>query len=149
MNHRTKSLWLPALASFGCASLFLLGLTEISRQPEFLVQLNSGFGRSAYVAWMVAQLLFGAIGAFLSRRAGGNRRERFVAGIFPAMVMFALLAVWIPISAVVERNAFVLNHPNALLLPIFLWAVAPAIMLLLGAVPFLGKSNDSGSAQMC
>jgi len=64
MNHRTKSLWLPALASFGCASLFLLGLTEISRQPEFLVQLNSGFGRSAYVAWMVAQLLFGAIGAF-------------------------------------------------------------------------------------
>ena len=95
MNHRTKTLWLPSLASFAAASLFLLVLTHISLQPRFLVRLP-GLGRSFYIEWLGAQILFGALGAFLSRRAGGTRTARIVAGTFPALVQFGLWALLDP-----------------------------------------------------
>jgi hypothetical protein len=141
MNHRTKSLWLPGLASFAAASLFLLVLTQISLRPQFLVRLNSGLGRSLYIGWLFAQVLFGALGAFLSRRAGGTRTARIVAGEFPAMVMFGLWALVIPISAFAEHNTFVLQHPLYYALGIFPWVVLPGIALLLGAAPFLKESK--------
>jgi len=137
MNHRTKSLWLPSLASLAAASLFLLALTEISLQPHFLVKLNAGLGRSLYFGWLVAQILFGALGAFLSRRAGGTRAARIVAGTFPALVMFGLCAVAIPVSALFEPNALIFRHPLYVALGVLIWAGAPAITLLLGAAPFL------------
>jgi hypothetical protein len=137
MNYRTKSLWLPGLANFTAASLFLLVLTQISLQPQFLVRLNSGLGRSLYIGWLFAQLFFGALGAFLSRRAGGTRTVRVAAATFPAIVMFGLCALVIPVSAVFEHNVFVLHHPARLALGILIWVVVPAIGLLLGAAPFL------------
>lgn len=137
MNHRTKSFWLPALASFAAASLFLLVLTQVSMEPRFLVRLNSGLGRSFYIGWLVAQVLFGALGAFLSRRAGGTRTARVIAAMFPAIVTFGVWAVVIPISALGEHNTFVLRHPFYYALGFFVWVVPPAITLLLGALPFL------------
>lgn len=141
MNHRTKSLWLPALTSLAAASLFLLVLTRISLQPQNLVRLNSGLGRSFYLGWLCAQVWFGALGAFLSRRAGGTRTARVVAGTFPAIVLFALWALVIPASAIVERNLFVLHHRFYYALGIFVWVVPPAIALLLGAAPFLKEPH--------
>ena len=143
MNHRAKSLWLPSLASFAAASLFLLVLTQISMQPQFLVRLNSGLGRSFYIEWLCAQLLFGALGAFLSRRAGGTRAARVVAATFPAIVLFGLWALWIPVSAFLEHNVFVLRHPLYYALGFFVWVVPPGIALLLGATPFLRQPNPS------
>jgi len=143
MNHRVKSLWLPGLASLAAANLFLLLLTRISLQPQSLLRLNSGLGKSLYIAWIFAQLLFGALGAFLSRRAGGTRTARIVAGIFPAIVMFGLCAVFIPITAVAERNVFVLHHPLYYALGVFLWVVLPGVALLLGAAPFLRERHLS------
>ena len=140
MNHRTKSLWLPALASFAAASLFLLVLTHITLQPRFLVRLP-GLGRSFYIEWLCAQILFGALGAYLSRRAGGNRTARIVAGTFPAIVQFGLWAFWIPASALLERDAFVLHHPMFYAFGIFVWVVPPGIALLLGAAPFLKEQK--------
>ena len=147
MNHRAKSLWLPSLASFAAASLFLLVLTQISMQPQFLVRLNSGLGRSFYIEWLCAQLLFGALGAFLSRRAGGTRTARIVAGTFPAIVLFGLWAFWIPASALLEHNAFVLRHPLYYALGIFVWVVPPGIALLLGTAPFLRQPNRSAPSK--
>lgn len=136
MNHRTSTLWLPALASFGSASLFLLALTLISRQPFYLVRLQA-LGLWFYVAWLLAQLLCGALGAFLSGRAGGTSSTRMAAAAFPAIVMFGLWAVVIPVSALAEHNAYVTQHPVHYALGIFIWVLPPAFALLLGATPFL------------
>ncbi len=148
MNHRTKSLWLPGLASLAAASLFLLVLTQLSLEPRFLVQLNSGLGRSLYFGWLLAQVLFGALGAFLSRRAGGTRTARIVSATFPAIVLFGLCAFWIPFSAVLEHNAFVLRHPLYYALGIFVWVVPPAITLLLGAAPFVLWKSGVGVSKI-
>src|SRR5260221_10204519 len=142
MNQRTKSLWLPALANFAATTLFLLVLTQVSLAPRYLVRLNSGLGVSLYVGWLVAQLMFGALGAFLSRRAGGTRSARIAAATFPAIFLFGLWAIWIPVSAVLEHNAFVLRHPLYYALGIFIWVVLPGIALFLGAAPFLGEPQN-------
>jgi len=137
MNHRTRSLWLPALASLFASSLFLLVLTEISMRPPMLVRLHSGAAQQLYAVWLIGQIAFGALGAFLSRRVGGNRIARIVAGTFPAIVMLASCVIVIPVSALMQHNDFIFHNPGRLWWGAFLWAVVPAVTLLLGAAPFL------------
>jgi hypothetical protein len=137
MNHRTKSLWLPALASLFASSLFLFVLTEISMRAPMLVRLHSGAAQQLYAVWIIGQIAFGALGAFLSRRVGGSRIARIVAGTFPAIVMLASCVIVIPASALMEHNDFIFHNPGRLWWGAFLWALVPAVTLLLGAAPFL------------
>jgi len=148
MNQRTRSLLLPGFVSLVAASLFLMAVgfvrdpsyffSGISLQPHNLVLPSYAPGRAFYCAWLLAHVLFAALGAYLSRRAGGTRTARMVAGAFPAIVMFGLLGLVVPISAVFfEHNAFVLGHPGRFAAGILLWAVAPALPVLLGTAPFL------------
>jgi hypothetical protein len=141
MNARTKSLWLPALASLFASSLFLLVLTEMSMQPKLLVRLHSGAAQWLYAVWLIGQIAFGALGAFLSRRVGGSRMARVVAGTFPAIVMLASCVIVIPVSALMQHNDFIFHNPGRLWWGAFLWAVAPAVTLLLGAAPFLQEPS--------
>ena len=87
MNTRTKTLWLPALANLALASLFLLMLTRASLQPHNLVRLGSGLAPWLYGGWLISQVFSGAVGAGLSRWAGGTSRVRIVAAGFPAIVV--------------------------------------------------------------
>jgi hypothetical protein len=137
MNARTKSLWLPALASLFTSSLLLFFLTEISLQPRLLVRLSSGLAQRLYVVWIIGQIAFGALGALLSRRAGGSRLARTIAGTFPAIVMLTVCTIVIPASALMQGNEFIFRNPGRLWWGTFLWAVVPAATLLLGAAPFL------------
>jgi hypothetical protein len=141
MNYKTKTLFLPALVSFATASLFLLAFSWISLQPYYLVRLQSGLGFWFYVGWLLSQVLCGALGAFLSGRAGGSSNARMLAGTFPAIVMFALWAVWIPLTALFEHNTFVRRHPLHYALGIFVWVLPPGFALLLGATPFLKEQK--------
>jgi hypothetical protein len=141
MNLRTRSLWLPALASLFASSLFLFALTEISLQPRMLLRLNYSAAQLLYAVWIFGQIACGALGAFLSRRVGGSLSARVVAATFPAIVMLASCAIVIPASALMQHNDFIFHNPGRLWWGAFLWAVVPAITLLLGAAPFLKESN--------
>jgi hypothetical protein len=147
MNQRTKALWLPALASLTAVSLFTLALTEIGMQPRFIERLNSTFAPFLYMGWLFSNLFFGALGAFLSRRAGGSRLARVLAGTFPAIVMFGSCAVAIPVSAVFEPNPFVLHHPFVVVQGVLVWSGAPGIALLAGAWPFLRETAPHVGSQ--
>lgn len=150
MNQRTRSVWLPGFVSLTAAGLFLFAeetvlvhdssfyFTELSLRPRHLI---SGLPAWLYLGWLLAQVLCGALGAFLSRRGGGNRFARIVAGAFPALVMFLLCGLVIPVSALFERNSYLFHHPVGIALGILIWAAGPAIALLLGASPFLGETE--------
>jgi hypothetical protein len=137
MNARTRSLWLPALASLFSSSLFLFVLTELSLQPKLMARLNYSSAQWLYALWIIGQIACGALGAFLSRRVGGSRIVRMVAATFPAIVMLASCAIVIPVSALMEHNDFIFHNPGRLWWGALLWAVVPAATLLLGAAPFL------------
>ena len=151
LNVRTKRLWLPGFASMAAASLFLFAaevvadpsrfFTEFSLRPQNVLRVDSGPGLVFYFSWVVAHLFFGGLGAFLSRQAGGTRGVRVLAGMFPALAMFFLCGILIPISAFAQHNLFVERHPMTLVFGMMIWAGIPGIALLAGAAPFLNETR--------
>jgi hypothetical protein len=148
MNDRTKQLWLPGLASLTAANLLLMVLTYASLQPQLVVERSTvwfpGLAlTAAYLPWLSSQPLFGALGAWLSRRAGGGRAMRLCAGLFPSIVMLVCWGLLIPASAV-EKHAWAMHHPIFLVLGALVWVMPATIGLLLGSLPFLGYWNFRG-----
>lgn len=135
MNNRIKNLWLPSCVSLAAAMGLLMLLQWTGFQPR-LVWLGS-MPLMLYVPWLLALPLFGAAGAYLSRRAGGPCLARVIAGLFPAIVILGLAGPALSSSLVVEPNVFVLRHPVYLAFGFFNWIVLPAAALLLGTTPFL------------
>lgn len=146
LNLRTRSLWLPGFVSLTAASLLMFAeefvlahdpsfyFTDISLRPSHLI---SGLPLWFYIVWLLVQVPCGALGAFLSRRNGGTRVTRIVAGAFPAVTMLLVCGLLIPISAFFEHNTFALSHLSSLALGVVIWAAVPSVALLLGAAPFL------------
>lgn len=149
LNLRTRCIWLPGLISLTGATLSVLAAEMVLPQyPSYF--FTNGLLRSDtvvirpslwfYWAWLLTQALCGALGAFLSQRAGGTLRARIVAATFPAIVMLALWTLVIPLSALIEHNTFVWNHPQYYLLGVFFLVVPPATALIAGATPFLREA---------
>lgn len=132
MNNRTRSLWLPGLVSLTAAHGFLT-ILQLAGLPIHLFKLGSII-MPVYVPWLVMLPPCGAIGAYLSRRAGGERLARLAAGLFPCVVMVALFTMGLAVLIVTRGGA---HSAVALLLGIFFWVVLPGVALLLGALPFL------------
>jgi hypothetical protein len=157
VNDRTKGYWLPGLIGFTASMVWLmiLQLTVPIRHPwyptdymiaahpasaprmESNAALQICFSAAPYFFWLLAQPVFGALGAYLSRRGGGERGARLVAGVFPALMFLCALSFVALMAFFVERNQFVLNHPLYFAMIVFPWVVFPAAALSLGVLPFL------------
>jgi hypothetical protein len=156
MNDRTKQLWLPGLASLTAGNLLLMALSYASLHPRLVAERSTAWFpglalMAAYLPWVAAQPLVGALGAWLSHRAGGGRAMRLCAGLFPSIVMLACWGIFIPASAAIERHAWAARHPIYFVLGALVW-VAPAMMgLLFGSLPFLGIGDfrSPGVASPC
>jgi hypothetical protein len=157
MNHRTKSFWLPALVAFTASMVWLmiLQLTIPIRLPwyptDYLAQPQAGLAQRSvsntgaqiyflatpYLLWLVTQPAFGALGAYLSRRGGGERRARILAGVFPALMFLCALSFVGVMAILVERNPFVRAHPAYFAITLVPWVIFPAAALSVGVLPFL------------
>jgi hypothetical protein len=156
MNYRTKSFWLPALVAFTASMVWLMILQlaipiglpwyptdhlvrRVGLPPRAISNtgLQIYFLAGPYLLWLVTQPAFGALGAYLSRRGGGERRARLVAGVFPALMFLCALSFVAVIAFFVERNPFVLAHPAYFAMILVPWVIFPTAALALGALPFL------------
>jgi hypothetical protein len=73
----------------------------------------------------------------MSRRAGGTRLACVAASLFPAIVVLCIFCFVLPVSIVVEKNTFVMQHPLYFVLAMVNWTMVPGLALILGALPFL------------
>ena len=138
MNHRTKALWLPGLSSLAAAMIIFMISSRIGLQPRFLA---AGWANAvAYFGWLVPLPFCGAIGACLSRRAGGERPVRLAAGLFPAIAMSSLVGFLMLICQIVLAKPWVFNFARGL----FFGVILPGVALLLGTIPFLMVSRSGG-----
>ena len=133
MNHRTKSLWLPALVTFLGASVSLTMSQIIGIQPRmlWLDRLVMWF----YLPWLATLPIFGGLGAYLSRRAQGPTLSRLAASLSPALIMLTVMCVILPWGLYIEGL-----HSLTLFgfgIGLINWVAIPALALLLGAAPFL------------
>jgi hypothetical protein len=139
MNARTRSLWLPGFTTLTAAMGALMIINRFDLQPK-IYWYGSLAVVQMYVPWLAVLPLFGALGAYLSRRADGNLKTRLAAASFPALVLLALLCPGIALAAVLEHHLNWYVLPIAFAVTAFNWVLLPGVLLLLGALPFLPRS---------
>ncbi len=88
----------------------------------------------------------GALGAYLSSRAGGTREAIIVSGIFPALAFFVVLLLVLPFMGFLEHglevNARSMFHsltdePFGRLGVIAGWVLVPGVCLVIGVQAYL------------
>jgi hypothetical protein len=140
MNERSKQFWLPGLVTLTASMAWLMMLQRWNWRPQAPFAYASP-PLAPYLIWLITQPVFGAAGAYFSRRNGGSRLTRLAAGIFPSIAMLGLLIFIALTGFFVERNPFLWKHPAYFALVVFPWAIFPALALSLGVLPFLKVAN--------
>jgi hypothetical protein len=98
MSGRRKKFWLPGFISLAAASIFFIILDRMSYQPRVILT-RSSLAIIVYPVWLTGQPLFGALGAYFSRRGGGTLWARVAAALVPSLVVTASLFVVLLIRA--------------------------------------------------
>lgn len=142
VNHRTKALWLPALATFLSASVSLMLCQFLGMHPR-IVRVGEG-SMWFYWPWLATLPIFGGLGALLSHRARGHIRARLAAGLSPALIMLIVMLLILPWGLAIDGLHFL--QLVGFGLGLLSWVALPGLALLLGAIPFL---RETALAQPC
>jgi len=141
MTNRVKQFWLPGLLTF-TLSMGLLELVQKFFPQPFILNLDHPPVLLFYVPWLLTLPLAGAVGACLSKRAGGSRRMTLLSSTFPVLPLAAVFLIAIPVGLALSHT---LSHgivAAAFLTLGIAWVAVPGLILLVGG--FLTKFLFSG-----
>src|SRR6266481_2561514 len=134
MHNRVRQLWFPGILTLTLSTGLLPTLLQLGLEPR-IVSWSGPDTILFYVPWLLTLPLFGALGAYISLRAGGSARAILFSGIFPMLSLAACFFVILPLSIVLDRSiAFHLTLAGFMGL-LLSWVVAPGAALLIGALP--------------
>ena len=136
MNHRTKCLWLPAMANLTIAVAWLATLEILGVKAR--ISSVSHMALALPLPWLFALPVSGAAAALLARRAHAPLAVRLIAGLAPSLVSLAAFCV-MPLVFLLDRWEFS-GFPLPLdyfILSAVVWIVLPVFPLLIGTLPFL------------
>jgi hypothetical protein len=138
MSHTAKTLWVPGVSVLLLASIMLIVVTRVV--PATLWLSPSG-PWMMLGPWLLSYFVFGALGAYWSRRAGGDPRARLLSGVFPLTLHLAIFVLPMIVAATVDSPRFPEHSQLGWLLRTSLgWIVIPGVALAVGAMPFLRNS---------
>ena len=134
MTNRVKQLWLPGLLSFALS----MGLLEVAQKfgpRPFILDLDKGTPvLMFYTAWLLVLPLAGALGAYLSWRAGGSARMVLISSIFPVLPYAVVFMLAIPVGLLIS-HALAHHIVTAALFTMTIgWVLIPGIALLAGGL---------------
>ena len=92
MTNRVTQLWLPGLATFLLSQGILAVLQIWGPQAWILAKEGELPIAVLYFWWLMLLPLVGAIGAYLSWRAGGSQRAILLSMVFPVLPLLAWMA---------------------------------------------------------
>jgi hypothetical protein len=136
MQKRVNQLWIPGFLALILSMVFLMMLQKFGFRPRIV---KSGPDAILfYVQWLLSLPLFGALGAYLSSRAGGSRGTALLVSVFPVLALTAAFLLMFPIGLIIERATG--NHMDfsfvaaALLRDGIGWLLVPGVALLAGGL---------------
>ena len=138
MTNRVRQLWLPGFWTL-FTSMMLLTIIEFFGPRPKIVQLR-GWSMIApvmvvYVPWLLALLLVGALGAYLSHRAGASQRVVLLSVLFPVLPYFCFCLIGFPLALILEEHLAHSILASSILVGFFAWVLLPGAALLAGGLP--------------
>lgn len=100
MKKRVHQLWIPGFLTL----ILLVAFQMMLQKLGFRVRIV-GSGPNAilfYVPWLVVLPFFGALGAYLSSRAGGSRGTMVLASVFPVLALAGAFVFLFPFDVIVK-----------------------------------------------
>ena len=145
MNNRVRQFWLPGLLTF-TLSMGLLAVAEIYGPKPWILRSGNPPVMVVHIPWLLGLPVVGAIGAFLSRRAGGSRRAIFSSIVFPVVPYLAAILFISPV--VLGFDHFIAHSPMPASIPMAVLGLVltPGVALLAGGLPaqlFFSRRLDS------
>jgi hypothetical protein len=150
MTNRVKQFWLPSLLTL-VLSMGLLALIQIFGPNPWMVARHSGWSLVApvavvYIPWLLSLPLIGALGAYLSNRAGGSQRAMLSSVVFLVLPYLVFFVVALPVMAIFNDRLAHNIMFVALFVGLFAWVLAPGAALVAGGLLsqfFLSRWLDS------
>jgi hypothetical protein len=139
MNMRVRQLWVPVLSTVLVSVSVQFVALRVPELPPWVLLTRNGVSIVLAPLWMLALPVIGALGAWLSLRAGGNARDRALAALGPAWFNGSIMTLGFPLSMVVERHFSLSIKLTAYIVYMIAWCLVPAALLALGALPWLGR----------
>lgn len=134
MSNRVRHIWLPGFATL-VLSMILLALTEIYGPKPWILSWGHPPVAVVYIPWLLCLPFVGAVGAYLSYRAGGSGRAIVLSTIFSALPFLASIIVVLPVSLFFDHYIAHSIAPMALVLALLGFVLIPVAALLLGGLP--------------
>ncbi len=136
IGMRIRKLWLPGLFTWALA--LSLGFYVNLARTYMRLPWNPEEFPSSFYLWLFALPPVGALGACVSRRAGGSPADGVLAALFPVIARTSVLLLTMPFAwrtGHLQPYNWILRHGVAVY---FLrWDLLPGLALLVGALPFL------------
>jgi len=146
MTNRIKQLWLPGFSTF-VLSTCIFELFEIFGPKPWIVARSGDLPLLVFqMPWLLSLPLVGAMGAYLSWRAGGSQRVMLSSVVFPVLPFLASILVVLPFSLFFDHFIGHSSAPMAGLMALIGFVLAPGVALLAGGLPiqfFLSRSLAS------
>jgi hypothetical protein len=136
MKKRVWQLWVPGFLTLIVSMLFLTVLYRLGLRARLV---SSGPNAILlYTPWLAGLPFLGALGAYLSSRAGGSRANALFVSVFPALALTFAFLFMFPFSLTAELitgRPVDFSHVATVLLKDGIgWIVAPGAALLIGGL---------------
>jgi hypothetical protein len=136
MEKRIRQLWIPGFLALILSMLFLTALYRLGLRARLVWSGPNAI--LLYTPWLAGLPLIGALGAYVSSRAGGSRATVLFVSVFPALALTFAFLFMFPFSLAVElivgRPIDFSREATVLLKDGIGWIVAPRTALLAGGL---------------
>ncbi len=134
MNDRVRQLWLPGMLTF-TLSMGLLALVQKFGPRPIVLDLDKGTPvLMFYTSWLLTLPFAGAMGALLSKRAGGSPKILAISSVFPVLPYGVVFLIAIPAGLLLGHNLAHHIVASAFLTMMFGWVLIPGGALLAGGL---------------
>ncbi len=100
MDKRVRQLWIPGFLTLILSMLFLMALQRLGLRPRIVWSGPNAI--LLYMPWLLSLPFFGALGAYVSSRAGGSRGTVLFVSVFPVLALTGAFLLMFPIGLAIE-----------------------------------------------